>query len=111
MAISIGRFKERIIIQTYTDAKQANGEVIRSWATLRTLWAQYKSLGGNEAFQSDEKTAQRTAEFWIRYQGNTDINEAMRLIWDNQVFNIISINKNEFDDVFKMRCISKDNNA
>lgn len=109
MAIVIGRYKERITIQTYTDTKQVNGEVVRSWSTLRTLWAQYKSLGGNETFQSDEKTAQRSAEFWIRYQGNTDINEVMRVSWDNQIFNIVSIEKDEFDDVFKIRCLSKDN--
>lgn len=109
MAIVIGRYKERITIQTYTDTKQVNGEVVRSWSTLRTLWAQYKSLGGNETFQSDEKTAQRSAEFWIRYQGNTDINEVMRVSWDNQIFNIVSIEKDEFDDVFKIRCVSKDN--
>lgn len=109
MAIVIGRYKERITILTYTDTKQVNGEVVRSWSTLRTLWAQYKSLGGNEAFQSDEKTAQRSAEFWIRYQGNTDINEVMRVSWDNQTFNIVSIEKDEFDDFFKIRCISKDN--
>ena len=109
MAIVIGRYKERITIQTYTDTKQVNGEVVRSWSTLRTLWAQYKSLGGNETFQSDEKTAQRSAEFWIRYQGNTDINEVMRVSWNNQIFNIVSIEKDEFDDVFKIRCVSKDN--
>ena len=109
MAIVIGRYKERITIQTYTDTKQVNGEVVRSWSTLRTLWAQYKSLGGNETFQSDEKTAQRSAEFWIRYQGNTDINEVMRVSWNNQIFNIVSIDKDEFDNVFKIRCLSKDN--
>ena len=109
MAIVIGRYKERITIQTYTDTKQVNCEVVRSWSTLRTLWAQYKSLGGNETFQSDEKTAQRSAEFWIRYQGNTDINEVMRVSWDNQIFNIVSIEKDEYDDVFKIRCVSKDN--
>lgn len=104
----IGKLKERVTIESFSETKDSYGQPIRTWSTIYTLWAQHVPTSGSEVFETDEKTARRFATFRVRYQGLT-INETMRLTWNGQTFNIVSIEKAEFNDLFTLRCLGKDN--
>ena len=109
MGINIGKYNQRVIVQGFTTSQSASGAVTRAYSTLYTLWAEVVPTGGSESDQSDEKVASRVAIFRIRKQG-VSINEKMRIIWNNQVFDISSID--EFGIGLKVgyeiRGISKD---
>lgn len=109
MAINIGRYNQRITIFGYSDSQSSSGAVSRTFTELYTRWAQVELKGGTESEQSDEKVASRTAIFRIRQQGTT-INEIMQIGWNNQRFDIVSIDEFGINlkDGYEIVGVSKD---
>lgn len=107
-AVAIGKLRERIGIYSYTEAKDEYGQPVRNYALSYTVWASYKSLNGSEGFETKEKTARRFAEFKIRVEGVT-INEAYRIEYRGETFNITSIAEDEYRDFYTILATSKDN--
>jgi SPP1 family predicted phage head-tail adaptor len=110
MSINIGTFNQRVTFQTYTETKSSNGEVIRTYADLITVWANVRNLYGSEQMQADEKTAVRGNEFRVRTPGVT-IDETSRIVWRGETFNITSIDRfgQQMNEIYIIRGISKDN--
>lgn len=108
MGIAIGKLKERIEIYSATQVRDEYGQSVPTYSLLYTRWASYKGLSGSEGFESDEKTAKRYAEFIIRVL-DTTIDETMRIVFNGQTFNITSIIKDEFNETYTIRALSKDN--
>ena len=109
MAINIGKYNQRITFQGYSEEQNSYGEVVRTYTDLYTRWAQVKPTAGIESIQADEKVASRTAKFWVRQQG-ININEIMRIVWNNQTFDIISIDEfgTNLRDGYEIVGVSKD---
>lgn len=109
MSINIGRYNQRITIFGYSDSQSSSGFVERSYSELYTRWAQVELKGGTESEQADERVASRTAIFKIRQQGTT-INEAMQIGWNNQRFDIVSIDEFGINlkDGYEILAVSKD---
>jgi SPP1 family predicted phage head-tail adaptor len=107
--MQVGRLNQRITIQSYLETQNSFGEVVRTYSTLYTRWAQVKPTGGNESIQADEKTASRVAEFTIRMQGTT-INETMRIVWNDYIWEIVSIDEGGINlkEFYKIVAVSKD---
>lgn len=110
MSIPIGRYKERIEIHSRTLAQDSLGQMVPTYALLYTLWAQYKSTGGNENFEAKEKTALSYVEFNVRYQGIT-LDATMQVKWNGEFYNITDISMEDFKSYYNLRCVAKDNNA
>jgi len=62
----IGKLDARIAIQVNTPTKDAVGDMIASWATQTTVWAQIIPQTGKEAQQGQQELAQDQTEFQIR---------------------------------------------
>ena len=107
--MQVGRLNQRIIIQNYSETQNSFGEVVRSYTTLYTRWAQVKPTGGSESIQADEKVASRIAEFTIRMQGTT-IDEKMRIVWNSYTWEIVSIDEIGINlkEGYKITAVSKD---
>lgn len=107
--MQVGRLNQRIIIQNYSQTQNSFGEVVRSYSTLYTRWANVKPTGGSESIQADEKVASRIAEFTIRMQGIT-IDEKMRIVWNDFTWEIVSIDEGGINlkEYYKIQAVSKD---
>ncbi len=108
--MQIGKFDERIVIQSYSETRSANGGVIRNYSTAYTLWPQVIPKGGSESEEGKEKTARRICDFVIRKNGVT-INETDRIVWNDETFNITTIDRagTRLNEAYLIRGISKDN--
>lgn len=84
-----GALKHRITIQQKTDTQDEIGQPISAWATIADAWAHVIFNNGKEAIKSDVETASKKASARIRYR--TDINTSMRVIFNTETYNILSI--------------------
>ena len=84
-----GRLDRRIVIENFTEAQDAAGQEIKTWATFATVWAERRDVRGTERNQSAQKLATRTAIFRIRWL--VDMTEEMRLIEAGTTYGIIGI--------------------
>lgn len=90
--INIGRLDRRILIQSPVTTKdEYNQDEITSWSDLATVWASVGDSVGTEIEQADQITATRTTTFNIRYR--SDITEVMRIIFDERIYDIDSIQR------------------
>jgi SPP1 family predicted phage head-tail adaptor len=90
MAIS-GRMDRRIIIEQWGEdspAFNSYGEPSGSWTTFITCWAQKRDRSGREFFVSGT-VSEATVIFRIRYVSG--INTKMRISYDSEYYNILSI--------------------
>jgi len=44
-----GRLKKRVAIQQATDSRGATGQVIKTWATVATVWAGIEPIKGDQS--------------------------------------------------------------
>jgi len=80
----------QIEVEAYTEARDANSELVKTWAHFKTLWASKSIAKGTEGMVNDKPDAVRPVEFEVRYR--EDLNEMMRIKWNGKYFEIISIN-------------------
>lgn len=82
----IGAMRERIVVQSFTDTPDAEGQPIRTWSTFTTLWARNTFLSGKELEGMQKINEQVQARFIVRYR--TDLTELMRVTWRGSTWNI-----------------------
>lgn len=66
--ISAGRMDRRIIIQQRTDTEDARGELVPTWATWATVWAQKQPLRGREFFSAGQMQTPADVRYRIRWR-------------------------------------------
>lgn len=87
-----GKLRERITVQQDTPTQNAYGEPIESWATYATRWAAVEPASGNERWTGDERLAEVTHRFRVRYDATTkNITPKMRISYDSRTFDIHSV--------------------
>ena len=84
-----GELDRRITIQSFTTSTDSFGEVNKSFITLANVWAKVEDKSGKEGEESEQIIATKRVEFFIRYRA--DINEQMRIIYENETYKIESI--------------------
>lgn len=65
--MKIGALRHRITIEQATDARNAIGEMVPSWATFATVWASIEPLRGRELEAAQQRFAEASHEVVIRY--------------------------------------------
>ena len=89
MPLRSGSLDTQITIQSATEAQDAFGEPIKTWANLATdptPWAEKIPLSGSERFQAQQVNAEVDTTFRIRYR--TDLDEEMRIVLDSTPYDI-----------------------
>ena len=74
--------RERVKVQTYSEARDARGAVIATWTDLRTDFAaiDYVMTGNDEAIEGNQIVVFQRVRFTFRYR--TGLSEKMRFVYD-----------------------------
>jgi SPP1 family predicted phage head-tail adaptor len=96
-----GLLRTRITVMQPVSNKDANGAVIHDWAEFGRLWADVRNKSGLETIKADKVTGIVRASIRVRY--NTKLNNAMRVIVNNVIYNIKAVmhdvNSREYTDL------------
>lgn len=85
----IGQMRERIKFQQESDVADGGGGFTSTWINYRTVWARVSPVKKDEELEADQLQAEVLYKIMIRHR--TDINEKMRIVWQNKNLNIRSI--------------------
>ena len=69
---------------------------------LRQPWARVKNKSGNERYSSDKLNGVYNYEFVFRYSLTTEIRESDFVVYDNEIYNIQSIENVDEDNKYTM---------
>ena len=84
-----GQLDRRITIQGFTESTDVYGQRIKNFATLADVWAKVEEKRGSEGEEGNQLVATKRVEFFIRYR--SDINEKMRIRYNNETYKIEAI--------------------
>ena len=87
--MNIAKLDRKIVIQDYTDSKNAYGESVRTWDTFHTTFAHVQRDGGMDREEGGKTTATQKVKFKIRFFDG--INETMRIYYDGFYYVITQI--------------------
>ena len=84
-----GLLRHRVTIQTFTEARDIAGGVVRTWADSATRWAQVQPLTGREYFDAQQVKSDVTHMVTMRKY--TSVTTTNRLVHNSRNFNILSV--------------------
>ena len=87
--IDAGKLRERVTIQQATEARNALGETVLSWATFAERWASVEGVSAREALELGQADVSITHRVRMRYVDGMTHN--MRLLWRGRVLEIVSL--------------------
>lgn len=100
---SAGSLRERVTIQSATEAADGYGGNTVTWATLATVWAQVTPVKGREAEDVGRLAGLQTYLVTIRHR--TDVGLDDRVVWGSKTLNIRSLtNRDEHKHWLVMEC-------
>lgn len=97
-----GKLRHRVQIQSATEARDAHGQMIKTWTLVATVWARIEPLRGKEYIEAQASTATVTHKIKMRHRTLT---VGQRLVHAARTFNIENIiNPNELDVLLEVMC-------
>jgi SPP1 family predicted phage head-tail adaptor len=91
--MNAGYLDRKIIIQQQTTTRDAFGGENVTWGTYKTIWAGIAYKRTTERSESEQTVASRMVEFTIRALDAPLVDEAMRISYDSQIFEIEGVLK------------------
>jgi SPP1 family predicted phage head-tail adaptor len=85
---SAGNRDQRITIERKAGTRNTYGEVIVSWSTLATVWAEARPVRGSEFLASGQTQARADVMFRIVYR--SDLTELDRVVWRGEYYAIVA---------------------
>ena len=87
-----GSLRNKVNIQTVTNAQSAVGDITKTWATSFTTWANIVPVNGNEYFDAAQTQSVVTHKMYMRYDSSTAaITPDDRVNYSSVNYNIESI--------------------
>lgn len=87
-----GKLDRRIVIQRATLVRNAFGEQIETWGTLKEVWAGVRPVSDGERMRAREVAAEITTRFVVRYSAQlSDLSPKDRVLYQGRVFDIIGL--------------------
>lgn len=103
MAVRTGRMRHRVSVQTAVESQDDHGELIKTWTTVDTVWADVFPFSGQETLTSEQIVAGVTHRVTIRY--NATVTPAARLLFGSRTLEINSvIDRRETQRVMDLMC-------
>ena len=98
----IGQMKRRVEIQRKSVSRDDFGTETVSWRKVAAVWARVIQTGVSEDFQNDadREIALRNARIRIRFR--TDVDETMRVVYDDLPWDIEGISEWGFKDQLEL---------
>lgn len=89
----IGRFKQRVELQSYTTTSDGMGGTSAEWSTNNTIWADVKPVNGSDRFEIESLKGNITHTVRVRY---TEANNEQRFLYNGRKLYIkYAINEGE----------------
>jgi phage head-tail adaptor, putative, SPP1 family len=89
--IRSGAFKKPIKIQKPVDTRDSMGGSVRTWANYISTMAKITPWKGKEGIVGQQTYPTRFSRFYIRYRPSENIDDSMRIVYRDQIYNIRSI--------------------
>lgn len=97
----IGELRSRITIEQLSDTPDGIGGKIRTWSTLKTLWAYIEPANASERYFAQRVEDNITHKVLIRY--TTGLDTSMRIVYKTRKFQIKGLkeveNKHRFIEI------------
>ena len=87
--IRSGELRDRLTIQTVTEARDSLGQAIETWATFATVWGKLTPINGRERFLAAQTHAESTYRARIRWIAG--LTAKMRISFNEKIYNITYI--------------------
>ena len=98
-----GALKHRVTIESRTQTQSSTGMATDTWSTFAKVFAEIKTVSGNESINADQVQAEQTHIVKIRFCPN--ITTSMRVNYESRYFDINVIdNVMEHDRTLLLWC-------
>jgi len=88
-AISIGKLRDRLTLESPSRASDGGGGATITWQTVAQVWAHVRPISGDERLRHDAVTGRVTHEVWLRHRG--DVVPAMRFTDGARILDIVAV--------------------
>jgi SPP1 family predicted phage head-tail adaptor len=103
--IKTGERDRLVTVQSFTTARDAMNEPIKTWSDLTQVWAKYTEVSDRERLTSREVGSELQARFWFPYCSElADLDTTHRLVMDSKVFEIIGVKEIGRRYMFEVTC-------
>lgn len=87
-----GRTDRRIRIERATEARDSFNNMVKTWSTLMSLWAEKQDVRDSERIAAQEVGADITTRFRVDwYSKIADLNPKDRIVYDGKVYAISAV--------------------
>jgi len=108
----IGRLDTLITLQSPSEVKSTTtGEVTLTWSDYMNVWARIDDQEGDEKTENNELVYVQKVNFLVRF--DADINNRMRIILNNQIYEILSLQQVNINrkNALKLITVKRDNTS
>lgn len=86
----LGKLDQRVILQSLSETND-EGELVKAYTTVDTVFAEVISQRGSEAFEAARTNARDNIRVRMHYR--TDVTVKWRLVWESQNYNIVNVDR------------------
>jgi len=87
----IGELRHRIVLQTLSNATDAQGGAVTTWSDTVTIWGKVEPAKSYERFFANRLEYQRSHVCYIRHR--EDVTTSMRISFDSRLFQIKGVRR------------------
>lgn len=104
-----GTMRRRITIQNSTPTQNTSGDMVPSWGTYYTCWAEIQPATGRELMAAAQVQANISHTITIRWPGTSyTISPSMRVLYKSRYFDIQAvINLDERNRTLQLLCLER----
>ena len=84
-----GQLRARVQIQQQSATQDAVGQLVNTWTTVATVWADIRHRRGLEVIKSDMQMSMLRASIRIRYR--SDVTASMRVVHSTGTYQILAV--------------------
>ncbi|ADG70063.1 phage head-tail adaptor (plasmid) [Planctopirus limnophila DSM 3776] len=87
-----GKYRDRVRFESFTATPDASGQLVETWQTLGTFWAEVNAVSGSESFRG--RKIQGRVSHLVRVRVNSltrQITNRHRMIIHGQIVSIASV--------------------
>ena len=88
-SVRAGQLRDRVTVQTATETRAANGQVVYAWTDNGEEWADVKFLSGLETIAANMQVSDTRCSVRLRYRDG--ITSANRIIFETQIYDVLSV--------------------
>lgn len=81
------RLDRQVVIQTFSEERDAAGQPVKTWSTFATVWAEKRDMRGSERFDAQQIVDDEVATFVIRWLAG--VTAEMRVVADGRTYEIV----------------------